>query len=462
MTPRRRSWLRREFSSLRQWQRSERRFLRKHLFVLFFLTLLIILRISVTLASFDAFQTDAGCKPTEATHSGLENRMYRTAMGFKLPVGEARHVALVTITEGIEPLEVINNTCENRRFISSLVHELDLLGAKVIAVDQSYSIGSCNVDTINDTFRTALEGAHAPLIVGEKTHKRSDQVEGGDCLIEDPQFRFMTSSAGAASSRRENVTFGSLVLNADVRKIPLTWPVFPSISASENQKLTTVKHNGFSYDAAQQADSTILQDKNIQYFVANDEHPFTSFVQTFPTWSAMDILCYGPGKTVAGHPEWGACENIPHTPFNFDGKVIVVGDHIESDFKPGDGGHYGMDLQAEYIEALLDRRYVGTVPWYVDDGAIVLFVLLAVLCEAMSVRRTPTGEEVMDPFRLAVILTGAVLLLGFTAWVVLQFFNRFMPDLLLAFISMFSGLIGTFSLATFFKFSRKYPLPTKK
>jgi hypothetical protein len=427
------------------------------------LALFFTVRILVSLFSYGALSHAKGCKPQETSHSDAESFLYQTAMRYTLPIGRAGRVALVTITEGVEPLDVLNNTCANRRFISDLVPELDSLGAKVIAIDQSYSQGSCNEEPANDGLREALEGAGKPVVVGERSHSRSDDVGDGDCLVEAKNFDFMRKGNGSPVAKHDNVTFGLLKLNSDERKIPLFWWVFPDESSSEDNKLAPATKDGFALAVAKLADQKIRADNKLQTFVNSNEHPYTNLIGSFPTWSAMDVLCYGPHTIAASHPEWGSCASVAHQPFKLAGKVVVVGDHIESDIKHVDGDRYGVDLHAEYIEALLDRRYLGAAAEWIGEVAIILFVLLAVACEAASVRKTKGGEDdVLEPVRLAGILTIAAFLLGVGGGCLLWFGHLFMPDFLAAYVAILVGLFGPVYYAALMALSNQYRLTRGK
>lgn len=442
-----------------QWLKKEQRILRQNPFLLVGLVLLLLLRVGIQLYNLNLLHSSSGCKPHETAHVGLEGLIYQVAIEHAKPAGDSKFVGLVTINENNEPLNVINNVCDNRLFLADLVHELDSLGAKVIAIDQSYSEGSCNMPAANAAFSTALEHAGKPVIVGQRVHERPSSSEDGDCLVENPKFNFMANTIGDTPPAHDNVSFGLLRLNSDLRKIPLFWWVFPNDAASKANALAQ-KKDGFALTVATRA-GLASDDPSLKPFIDRYEHPYTSFVRPPPAWTAMDLLCYGPDTIAARHPEWGACTNINHKRFDFAGKIMVVGDQIDSDKKEINGETYGMELHAQYIESLLAHNYVGTAPWYLDDSAIGVFVILVVLCEAVSVRKAADGSDILDPIRLAQLLTLAVFILGLSGYLILWRAHLFMPNFLLAFVAMALSLIGTVFTAFLTALSKGYPLRKK-
>jgi hypothetical protein len=366
-------------------------------------------------------------------------------------MGKAKRVALVTISEDIEPRSIVTNTCENRTFLTGVVKELDRLGAKVIAIDQSYSQGSCDNDTVNNLFRTTLQQAKAPIVVGQRAHVRTDEISNADCLIMDPEFNFMPSGSSVTDGSKNNVHVGLLRLNSNSLKIPLSWNIFPDDASSEDKQSSEISVDGFAYVAAKQADPRVAENWKVLKFKDEGEHPYASFVSSFPTWSAMDLLCNGPDKLASQRPGGEECEKIAHIPFHLTGKVVVVGERINSDLKPFPrGDQFGMDLHASYVESLLEKRYLSTAPRLLDDGSVYLFVLLGIILEALSIRRPKITQTA-----ITVLMSFLFLFLILIAIVLLQR-DLYMPHLLLASVSMAVTLVGYGATAVMSELSNRH------
>ena len=394
---------------------------------------------------------DTGCRLKEIVHNNTgENLAYEWIMarrGTGRTDGQAKNVALITLTEGNEPLSVMTNTCAARAFYTVLVPKLAKLGAKVIAIDQRYSKDSCIDETINGAFRNALENDQLlgppkkegpPIVAGEATHRRPDSLDDADCLVETAPFDFNAKPGGGLLHTPDNVHYGLTRLNDNSLKIPLQWSVFPDDRSAIDNPTAPKLVEGFALVAAELADNTLIRTSAINRFNEDYEHPYASFARTVPTWTAMDVLCYGPDK-VAQDAKWGVCDNIAHVPFSLDGKVAVVGLHTDAELRSFPGqDQYGVDLHAKYIEALLTKGYVRGAPHRLDVWAVVLYVVLSVVLEALGVRK------ILQPG--VTLLFQAILFLGFLLFscLMLALFNIFMAAFLLACIPITLSLVGSF------------------
>ena len=349
-------------------------------------------------------------------------------------------VLVLPLTEGEEPGDVpasaIENPCEGRRFMAGLVDRLSAYGPSVIAIDRYYNDDDrCpESDGANDVLRVALSSAQdstqnrgqntsgqnsvPAVVVGLDSGKATQEKEkstGGNCLIEKRTLPLKADQIPPGRVARP-VHMGLARMNSDVLRIPLRWWLTPSTEEPRHEDRPV---NGFALAAYTQAaipmsaDERAKADEGIPLnrypaglasLLRHDEHPYASFPKDPPPQvSPADLLCadkdgldflrryllgiHAPEATIpadAGHPEQAYCNGAKALP-NLAGKVVVIGVRQEDvdvhDF-PG-GERYGVDLQAEYIDALLDNRYMKTAPAWLDWGVTILLCVLLLGLEVM-------------------------------------------------------------------------------
>lgn len=415
----------------------------------------------LTLFGFGVFKGldllgEGQCQLTDVPQSNeMQTIFYDFLMRHRFSSSKPRYVAMVTISEDNEPLSVITNTCASRRFLTALIPQLDSYDIKAIAVDQSFTKGSCpEEDTYtdrdsgmsvktNDQLRQAFELAKHPIIVGWGTHKREVDGDKDDCLMLNDHFEFNPRRSGVSTFAKENVFYGLIRLNNNNLKIPLRWWAFPYNPRPQNSQDVAEPKNSFSLETAEHVPTfSVTSDKVLARDIANDEHPYASFVRDMTKWSAMDVLCYGPDK-VAKNGVWGGCDRIAHKPLDdLSGKVVVVGSEIVSDSKPFlDGKRSGAELHADYIEALLTGRYVRTAPEWLDIGAVVTFVIFMLFFQFLAVRKLPAYKGLRDDtalwFTCVVFVT-----LALAGLLLLELQNWFFPMFFLSCFPIFVSLLG--------------------
>jgi hypothetical protein len=341
-------------------------------------------------------------------------------------------VLVLPLTEGEEagdvPASAIENPCEGRRFMAGLVDRLSAYGPSVIAIDRYYNDDDrCPESSgANDALRVALssvpqnQGQYpvTAVVVGLDSGKATQEKEkstGGNCLIEKRALPLKANQIPAGRVAR-TVHMGLARMNSDVLRIPLRWWLTPSTEEPSHEDRPV---NGFALAAYTQAaipmsaEERAKADEEIPLsrypaglasLLRHDEHPYASFPKDPPPEvSPADLLCadkdgldfvrryllgiHEPQATIpadAGHPEQAYCNGAKALP-NLAGKVVVIGVRQEDvdvhDF-PG-GERYGVDLQAEYIDALLDNRYMKTAPAWLDWGLTILLCVLLLGLEVM-------------------------------------------------------------------------------
>jgi len=340
-------------------------------------------------------------------------------------------VSVLPLTEGDEPGDVpasaIENPCEGRRFMAGLVDRLSAYGPSVVAIDRYYNDDDrCPENSgANDVLRVALSSAQSSgqnpvtaVVVGLDSGKATQEKEkstGGNCLIEKRALPLKAAQIPPGRVTR-TVHMGLARMNSDVLRIPLRWWLTPSTEEPNHEDRPV---NGFALAAYTQAAISMSADERakadegiplshypagLASLLSQDAHPYASFPKDPPPQvSPADLLCadkdgvdflgryllgiHDPQATIpadAGHPEQAYCKGAKALP-SLAGKVVVIGVRQEDvdvhDF-PG-GERYGVDLQAEYIDALLDNRYMKTAPAWLDWGLTILLCILLLGLEVM-------------------------------------------------------------------------------
>jgi CHASE2 domain-containing sensor protein len=179
-------------------------------------------------------------------------------------------------------------------------------------------------------------------------------------------------------------------MNADLRKIPINWYVYPTdeaVAAKEDPRDDTVET--LSYAAASIADRHLKDDVRLKAMRERSQHPFTSFIESknFSRVNAISLLCSGNDKAEIQSLYSIKCAANATPDEDVRGQVVIIGDDV-----PGKDRHElfdqdvsGLYLQANYIESLLDDRYlqpVGTgakLPVGTAGNVIFLVAWFAVL-----------------------------------------------------------------------------------
>jgi hypothetical protein len=167
---------------------------------------------------------------------------------------------------------------------------------------------------------------------------------------------------------------GSVKLDANSKLAPLKWPVL------DGDKL--IDQKTFSLVTAEAAKPGLLKMARIRIALSMEGRPYSTRVRDIPTFSAFKILC---GEGAGASADWRSCHTDEPEPY-ISGAVVIVGDHIgERDIHPNPGSRfiYGVDLQANYVAALLDQRIY--MPLMNEKLATaLLFVLLLILHSAFA------------------------------------------------------------------------------
>lgn len=159
------------------------------------------------------------CSGAEEPAGALSRTDYTTIVkraSFHAPL--SHKVVLVTLTNGVEPDDVLGKICSQRFFTARLIRRLNELGAAVIALDKQYGVGSCEVNgEETKALANAMGESRAIVTRGLPSEIIPEQHLDGRkmCLKQLPTLDLPIPAANA----------GLLRLDTDTRRIPLSWPV---------------------------------------------------------------------------------------------------------------------------------------------------------------------------------------------------------------------------------------------
>ena len=303
------------------------------------------------------------CSGVEASASALSHEDYSIVSKFTFHKPSNRKVVLVTLSEGKEPDEIFAEPCTQRLFMARLISRLNQVNVAVIALDKFYGRSACDVrgDETKELVG-AIANSRAPITRGLPTTLVPSRTteERKVCLRQVPTLQLPIPPS------RDGV----LRLDADTRRIPIAWPVL-----QEDQK--TVKEvDTLAWVTAWTADRSALETFRLSHARAKAEPPYSAMIQ-IPSFSAIELLC---GKAANKDVDWQKC-NLVDKVEELNGAVAVVGEHYgDRDIHPTIGGFlYGVDLQANYIAALLDDRYyVPVLSGYWNELAVFVFFCIVV------------------------------------------------------------------------------------
>jgi CHASE2 domain-containing sensor protein len=297
----------------------------------------------------------------------------------------AHFVHIVMIDRRTEPDEVTSETspCPQRDFMARLLRTLAAANPAVIAIDKYYGRGckpeesAALLDTMRDVSQTL------PLVI--LRYDRSDlDLQGRDT----GKLHVLNKRDAVVATKTMDVDihvkYGLKTLNADERKIPLQWPVisedhFDHLSASELAKEPLAFEPTFATSVVKEYDPSTVAEETIQSFITRDVNPFTSFLnlgQIAPS-SAIDLIC---GQEHARDLDWHNCappNGGGDLLKNLRNRVVVIGQNDPRDIHNTVVGEVpGVILQANYIESLLDDRYLKPSSLWIQLLISIAWVLV--------------------------------------------------------------------------------------
>ncbi len=286
-----------------------------------------------------------GCEPgIPASKSAVHSRAYERLLNWAS--GEsATHVTVIAIPADFE--EFHGNLCRARAYTADLLRSIAAQHPAVIVIDKFYSPSSC-ADAPQPTAEllAAARSIQVPLIIGESTTPATAERDKS-CLVRKPQLDF-----GAA-----NVIHGLTRLNLEAERIPLQWRILPA----ETEGVKAQTSDSISLAAVKAYDADFESHRRLQTLLSADQHPYANLQVKLPRETSNQLLC--DAGTAAMQKRWGLDCSEPNPHLRLLGRVVLIGDEVESDHWPVlDSRMWGFDLQAHYIQAVLSGSYLRGLP----------------------------------------------------------------------------------------------------
>jgi hypothetical protein len=243
-----------------------------------------------------------------------------------------------------------------------------------------------------------MDSSRVPVVVGQATEQMAGSSSTAGCLALTPRLEF---------SKTSKVLYGLTRVDTDVLRIPLRFQVFPAPGESETasgasqptpsgpppapRPLPDAAGDTLSLVAAKVVDPDLESNPTLQKQRAKQVDPYTTFLD-LPNITALTAVCSAeasPRADIDGKPGDALCKPWVRDPHNLDGhqlslasKIVVIGDLSDLDMRPfpsdlapfPPGQRPGVFLQANYIQALLDHRFLLEVPMPVTMGVLILYV----------------------------------------------------------------------------------------
>jgi CHASE2 domain-containing sensor protein len=276
----------------------------------------------------------------------------------------SRRVTLVAFREGVDPARVLNNVCEQRWYSARLIPQLATAGAALIVFDKFFGPDSCPPgDQGTSDLSSALTSSSVPVVVGVGSHAPESDPRNA-CLIANKSLEFRKSRDINSSAVDRPIVYQGLIrLNSDPKKVPLNWYSYENDQAFKDGRQPSDANLGtLAWVAATLVDKNLKNESGLVRLRATGQHPFTSFISpdTLSRADALSILCSSPAKGELEKRYQMTCVDHPLSGAEIRGRVIVIGDDVlgrDRHMLFGDDVP-GVYLQANYIESLLDGRYL--------------------------------------------------------------------------------------------------------
>jgi hypothetical protein len=352
--------------------------------VLNVILLLILLAVGIYLEKPHGRPTgEQGCQLVERADADESGASYGRLLSSGYRDVRSRRVTMVPLGETTAPAPALNNVCEQRWYLARLVSRLSDAGAAVIVIDKYFGWDSCatNDQGTSDLIR-AIQISAAPVVVGAATHAPESHSEKS-CLILSPSLDFGAKPTVAGEPTKPAAYYGLTRLNSDPRKIPINWYVYESDQAWKANDEPTDEIKTLSYTAAVLIDPGLANESRLRLMWDSGRHPFTSFIKSdsMSHINALDFLCSGPDKADIESRYSVMCDAHPWNGSEIRGQVIVVGDDVAGRDRHQLLGSEvpGSYIQANYIESLLDGRYLKPTMTAWNVGALIAWLLLLFL-----------------------------------------------------------------------------------
>jgi hypothetical protein len=305
----------------------------------------------------------------------------------------SRYTTLLSLDTKTLPASLLRNVCdEERELLSRLINKTAAAHPSMIVLDFVFLADSC------DTSKTGPGSGTADLIAAlEKTAQDIPVIVGQEATI-DADGELAPQPLVALG---KNIRTGLVILNEDIRKVPLQWQRICTIAfqaarlyraASEADSLGEILPEGQDLTAKSRVQScpgepspvssgqTSPDALELLDNLAHGSQPYTSFIaeDSFPKVDAMSVLCDAAHRS----EKWQACgekEGERGELERLRGRIVVVG------WEQGDVHHTilgpmpGFVIHANYIESLLDEHYLKAISiWWQLAISAVWFLLMEI------------------------------------------------------------------------------------
>jgi CHASE2 domain len=335
------------------------------------------------------------CALSETDQGSISAKAYLPLARWALRYTPTPSVAMIYIDPASDPPDLLTNTCASRAFLARLITALNTLRAHVIVIDKYYSADACAELDKTAALTTAMQDSTAPIVVGQLTHALAHSTNLPGCVALTPRQDFKTPK----------VRYGLTLLDSDDLKIPLRWPVFSEPSAPPptpsqpkpptppSTQLPDASGETLALVAAKLVAPNIESYRSVATLLDKGIAPYTTFLDKLPHITALTALCSAesaPRAPIDGQPGDALCKPWVRDPNNLDGnqlslnsKIVVIGEVSDQDMHafPTDLSPFaskqrpGVFLQANYIQALLDHRFLEEIPLWLTLTCLIVFVI---------------------------------------------------------------------------------------
>ena len=300
-----------------------------------------------------------GCEPgTPEARSALHSLAYERLLDWAS--GEsASHVTVIAIPADLEDIHA--NLCQARAYTADLLRSIAAQHPAEIVIDKFYSPSACaNSPQATAELQDAVRSAQAPVIVGESTTPAAAERDRS-CLVRKPQLDFAAP----------NVIHGLTRLNREAERVPLQWPILPS----EAEGVRAEVADSLSLAAVKAYDTDFDSHRRLQALLGTDHHPYANLQLKLPRETSTQLLC--DAGTADMQKRWGVECSGPAPHLRLLGKVVLIGDEVESDhWEVLDSRMWGFELQARYIQAILSGSYLRGLPLWVGFFTFAAFIFM--------------------------------------------------------------------------------------
>jgi CHASE2 domain-containing sensor protein len=318
------------------------------------------------------------CRLHDSEQNSLSARMYLPIATWALRYTPTPRVAILTIDSDTRPASITTNSCESRAFLARLIQHLNALAVQAIVIDQYFSPDYCTEAEKTAKFVDAVAASNVPVVLGQGTHTLSKAKSSGGCLALGKRLDTPTKST---------VSYGLTRLVSDDLKVPLRWPVFkePSPADAAPQQLPADSGDTLAFAAAKLVDPDIEANPTVARVLSGGYYPYTTFID-LPEVNAMTVMCSVEHEPhdIFGNKLGNDCagwvrpvDRLDGSHLNLRGKIVVIGAVFPSDMKPFPAGDRpGVYLQANYIQSILDHRFLLEVPTGITLTLLTTFMLV--------------------------------------------------------------------------------------